>query len=182
MSLKIKRCDHGIKCKKIKFIMMIFGTYQLAVNVVIFLFVLWKGRHCIGLGTIVNMAGIGYVADFGVFVLTKILGNAQILPLAMRIFMMILAVILCSFAAAMYMEADMGIAPYDAFGVIIEESTNGKIPFKAARVVTDVICVVIGFSFGSIIGVATMITAFCMGPLIGWFRGTCMEKLIIKYM
>lgn len=163
------------------FLNISFGTYQLAVNVVIFLFVLWKGRHCIGLGTIVNMAGIGYVADFGVFVLTKILGNAQILPLAMRIFMMILAVILCSFAAAMYMEVDMGIAPYDAFGVIIEESTNGKIPFKAARVVTDVICVVIGFSFGSIIGVATLITAFCMGPLIGWFRGTCMEKLIIKY-
>lgn len=157
-----------------------FGTYQLAINLMIFLFVLWKGRHCIGLGTIVNMAGIGYIADFGVFILTKLLGNAALLPITLRIFMMILAVILCSFAAAMYMEADMGIAPYDAFAVIIDESTNGKVPFKVARVATDIICVGIGFSFGSIVGIATLFTAFCMGPLIGWFRVSCMEKLLTK--
>lgn len=162
------------------FLKISFGTYQLAINLMIFLFVLWKGRHCIGLGTIVNMAGIGYIADFGVFILTKLLGNAVLLPITLRIFMMILAVILCSFAAAMYMEADMGIAPYDAFAVIIDESTNGKVPFKAARVATDIICVGIGFSFGSIVGIATLLTAFCMGPLIGWFRVSCMEKLLIK--
>lgn len=79
------------------------------------------------------------------------------------------------------MEADMGIAPYDAFGVIIEKISNRKIPFKVARVLTDVICVAIGFLFGSIVGVATVITAFCMGPLIEVFRVQCMEKLIIKY-
>ena len=94
---------------------------------------------------------------------------------------MIFAVTMCSFAAAMYMEADMGIAPYDAVGVIIEKISNRKIPFKVARVLTDVICVAIGFPFGSIVGVATVITAFCMGPLIEVFRVQCMEKLVIKY-
>ena len=34
---------------------------------------------------------------------------------------------------------------------------------------------------GSIVGVATVIKAFCMGPLIEVFRVQCMEKLIIKY-
>ena len=52
------------------FLNISFGTYQLLVNIILFIFVLWKGRSCIGAGTIVNMAGIGYIADFGVFVLT----------------------------------------------------------------------------------------------------------------
>lgn len=98
-----------------------FGTYQLLVNIILFIFVLWKGRSCIGAGTIVNMAGIGYIADFGVFVLTKCLGQPEMLSMQIRILLMIFAVTMCSFAAAMYMEADMGIAPYDAFGVIIEK-------------------------------------------------------------
>ena len=150
------------------FLNISFGTYQLLVNIILFIFVLWKGRSCIGAGTIVNMAGIGYIADFGVFVLTKCLGQPEMLSMQIRILLMIFAV-------------NMGIAPYDAFGVIIEKISNRKIPFKVARVLTDVICVAIGFLFGSIVGVATVITAFCMGPLIEVFRVQCMEKLIIKY-
>lgn len=103
------------------FLNISFGTYQLLVNIIFFIFVLWKGRSCIGAGTIVNMAGIGYIADFGVFVLTKCLGQPEMLSMQIRILLMIFAVTMCSFAAAMYMEADMGIAPYDAFGVIIEK-------------------------------------------------------------
>ena len=133
------------------FLNISFGTYQLLVNIILFIFVLWKGRGCIGAGTIVNMAGIGYIADFGVFVLTKCLGQPEMLSMQIRILLMIFAVTMCSFAAAMYMEADMGIAPYDAFGVIIEKISNRKIPFKVARVLTDVICVAIGFLFGSIV-------------------------------
>ena len=39
------------------FLNISFGTYQLLVNIIFFIFVLWKGRSCIGAGTIVNMAG-----------------------------------------------------------------------------------------------------------------------------
>ena len=37
------------------FLNISFGTYQLLVNIIFFIFVLWKGRSCIGAGTIVNM-------------------------------------------------------------------------------------------------------------------------------
>lgn len=156
---------------------MQFGTYQLIVNCIIFVFVLWKGRHHIHLGTIVNMAGIGYIADFGVMIFTNTLGEPDTLTMAVRIGIMATAVVLCSFAAAVYMQADLGIAPYDAMGYMIEAGTRGKIPFKAARVATDLICVGIGFSFGSIVGVATVITAFFMGPLIQWFRTKWLSPL-----
>ena len=58
---------------------------------------------------------------------------------------------------------------------------TSMILYKIYIFMTDVICVAIGFSFGSIVGVATIITAFCMGPLIEVFRVQCMEKLVIKY-
>ena len=89
---------------------------------------------------------------------------------------------MCSFAAAMYMEADMGIAPYDAFGVIIEKISNRKIPFKVARVLTDVICVAIGFLFGRVLWSCNSYYNVCMGPLIEVFREfNALEKLVIKY-
>ena len=52
-----------------------FGTYQLLVNVLLFLLVLVKAKDCIGAGTIVNMAGIGYIADIIVVMLTKAVGD-----------------------------------------------------------------------------------------------------------
>ena len=100
--------------------------------------------------------------------------------MAVRVMMMAGAVVLCSFAAAMYMEANMGIAVYDALAVIIERKTGGKIPFKIARVATDFVCVIVGFAFGSIVGAATVITAAFMGPLIQWFQKNWIKKVIEK--
>lgn len=157
-----------------------FGTYQLLVNVLLFLLVLVKAKGCIGAGTIVNMAGIGYIADIIVVMLTKAVGDVALLPMAVRVMMMAGAVVLCSFAAAMYMEANMGIAVYDALAVIIERKTGGKIPFKIARVATDFVCVIVGFAFGSIVGAATVITAAFMGPLIQWFQKNWIKKVIEK--
>lgn len=153
-----------------------FGTCQLLVNVLLFLLVFVKAKDCIGAGTIVNMTGIGYVADIIIIMFTKVVGDIALMPVAVRIVMMVGAVVLCSFAAAMYMEANMGIAVYDALAVIIERKTGSKIPFKTARVATDFVCVIVGFTFGSIVGAATVITAAFMGPLIQWFQ----KKIISK--
>ena len=149
---------------------MQFGTYQFLVNIIIFLFVLWKSKISIGLGTVVNMFGNGYISDFGVYLFTHNIATSDELPTFVRVILMILAVVLCSFAAAMYMEAAMGIAPYDAVAVIIENATHQRLSFKYARVITDVTCVIIGVSLGSVAGISTIITACFLGPLIQFFR------------
>ena len=46
------------------FLGMSFGNWQLIVNVVLLIIVWFTVRHCIGLGTIVNMVFVGYTADF----------------------------------------------------------------------------------------------------------------------
>ena len=46
------------------------------------------------------------------------------------------------------------------------------IPFKVVRIISDLICVLIGFILGIIPGIGTLITALFMGPLITFFRKT----------
>ena len=41
-----------------------FGTWQLLVNAIILVVVFFQARSCIGLGTIINMVFVGYIADF----------------------------------------------------------------------------------------------------------------------
>lgn len=54
---------------------------------------------------------------------------------------------MASMGVALYMTADMGVAPYDAVAIIIEKATKGKIPFHIARVSSDITVVMIGVLF-----------------------------------
>lgn len=84
------------------------------------------------------------------------------------------------------MVAEMGIAPYDSVAIIIENLTNGKIPFQNARVLSDVTVVVVGVVFcllshgdlRLIIGIGTICNALLNGPLIQFFKTHVAEPVI----
>lgn len=104
-----------------------FGTLQLGVNAVLLLLVFVFRRKLIGFGTVVNMVGVGYTADFTVFLFHPAGTPEFVLPI--RIALLIFAVLIVCLGEAFYIKADMGLAPYDAVGYIIEDKTNGKLPF-----------------------------------------------------
>lgn len=149
-----------------------YGTCQLLVNLVLFIVMLLAMRKAIGLGTIVNMAGCGYIADFLVWILGHFDISTESMAghLIIRVILMLAAVVLLGFGAGLYMQCDIGIAPYDALGQIIEQALHGKLQYKWTRIGTDLICVAVGFFAGSVVGVATVITAFFTGPLVTFFR------------
>ena len=78
------------------------------------------------------------------------------------------------------MTADLGVSTYDAVAIVM--SGKWKVAkFKYCRIMTDLVCVVVGcglFLLGggefsqipTIAGVGTIITAFFMGPLIEYFN------------
>ena len=68
------------------------------------------------------------------------------------------------------MSADLGISPYDALGMVLEREMRGKFKYKEIRIVTDLCCVVTGFTLGAPIGLGTLLTAFFTGPLIAYFK------------
>lgn len=160
-----------------------YGTYQMLFNLVLFIPMICWFRKGLGLGTLVNMAGLGYIADFCIWLFgtagVTIQGLESVLPV--RILLLCLGVVSICFGVALYMECDLGIAPYDALGQIIEQLTHGKVKFKWARIVTDIISVLIGFIAGNIVGVATIVTAFFTGPLVTWFREHIVCKMLDAY-
>jgi uncharacterized membrane protein YczE len=153
-----------------------FGIYSLIFNLCLLIIVFIFVRHTIGLGTIVNMVGIGFFSDFIVNGYHELFSSS---PLFMtRSIFLIIAIILIGMGVALYMATDLGIAPYDAMALVIQKLTHNKIGFAPARIMTDIVCVAIGFSFGSIVGVATFIIAFCTGPLVQYFRKHLAEPLL----
>lgn len=159
-----------------------FGTWQLLMNAVILVIVFFQARHCIGAGTIINMIFVGYIADFVCWLVQDVVQIEMSLPL--RIIALVLAQLMASVGVALYMVADMGIAPYDSVAIIIEKLTHQKIPFHKARVLSDVVVVIVGIAFASasgagiwaVAGIGTVINACFNGPLIQFFK-TKLEKM-----
>ena len=161
-----------------------FGTWQLLVNAIILVVVFFQARSCIGAGTIINMVFVGYIADFICYVANDVVQIQMNLPL--RILALLLAQLMASMGVALYMVANMGIAPYDSVAIIIEKLTHQKIPFHKARILSDVVVVIIGIIFAtasgagiwSVVGIGTIINACFNGPLIQFFK-TKLERFYL---
>ena len=165
------------------FIGWAFGNWQLVANILILVVVFFTVRHLIGPGTVINMVGVGYTADFLCWVVLDVLKVEMTLPL--RILALCLGTLFASLGVALYMIADMGLAPYDSVALIIEKLTKGKVPFQFARVASDITVIVIGVAFclaaGNnvwlIVGIGTIANALLNGPLIQFFRKR-IEKVV----
>ena len=153
-----------------------FGTWQLLLNAVLLLIVLRFSPEKISIGTLVNMGFVGYIAELFMYLLGGLIPETG-LPagtLAL-VFALTLAAYLVS--ASIYLAADLGCAPYDAVPMIIAAHT-GRVSYRAIRMAWDVAALGIGFALGETVGIATLITGFCLGPAItaigarvrGWFE------------
>ena len=166
------------------FLHMTFGTWQLIMNAAILVLVFFTARECIGAGTIVNMAGVGYMADFICWLFQDVLAIQMTLPL--RIGALAIGSLFAGMGVALYMAAELGIAPYDSVAIIIEKKTNGRIPFQAARVASDVTVVIVGVVFclmahgylWLIIGIGTICNVLFNGPVIQFFKTHMAEPLM----
>lgn len=146
-----------------------FGTWQMILNFILFIPMIIIAKKYIGLGSFANMIGVGYVAQFVTFIFSTI-GYPVINSIIARVLCLIIGVCALCFGVAIYTKANLGISPYDALAYIIEEFIHNKIKFKWLRVITDVICVTIGFLTGSTVGISTAIMMFFTGPLVQFFK------------
>ena len=159
-----------------------YGTYQLLLNIVLFIPVFILDRKSFGLGALVNMLGMGYIIDFCTWLFSLVGVTPQVLEarLVIRIICMLVGVLLICFGVALYMGCDMGAAPYDMSGQIVEDRTAGKLKFKWVRVCMDICSMIIGFVTGGVVGVATIVVAFFTGPVVSWFRNHPVRRILKK--
>ena len=91
-------------------------------NVILFLITFLFQKNLIGLGTLVNMTAIGYVADFFGSVWDQIEIFHNPMPMMLRLVILAGALAVFVLTAAVYMTAQLGMAPYDTCFVYYSET------------------------------------------------------------
>ena len=154
-----------------------FGHINLSVNLILFAFMTALRRDLIGFGTVVNMISVGYIIDFVHFAFNSFGVSGTELSFALRIGLIILALPVITFGDALYIDADVGISPYDAVPFILEKLTKERASFGLLRTFTDCFCLVFGFLIGCITGkqfelanAGTVILALFTGSLIVFWQ------------
>ena len=142
------------------------GVYQLALNLVIFIFILWLDRKQIGVGTILNMVLVGFEIQWFTTIYHPLFGyRTTFLIMAADT---LIGLILFTLGTSLYMAPDLGAAPYDAIAPIITQRT--KLSYRTARITQDVLFMVAAVIAGGPVGFGTIIVAFFTGPLISWWN------------
>lgn len=104
-----------------------FGNWQLVINIVLLIIVFFTVRHCIGLGTIINMVFVGYIADFICFLVNDV---AQIhITMPLRIIALILGQFMASMGVALYMTADMELPHMMRWLLLLKKQQKEKFHF-----------------------------------------------------
>ncbi|WP_026670447.1 YczE/YyaS/YitT family protein [Butyrivibrio sp. AE3006] len=154
-----------------------FGTLYVITNAVLLTFALIFDRHYIGIATFINLFLLGYITQFTYEFLQTVIVNPSI---PVRVACLVVGVVIICFGSAFYMTSDLGVSTYDAIALIIC-NTWKKGKFQYVRIITDLVCVILGVvlflisggkaaAIPTIAGVGTIITAFFMGPLIEFFN------------
>ncbi|MCQ2529381.1 MAG: hypothetical protein MJ108_09755 [Saccharofermentans sp.] len=164
-----------------------FGHLYVIVNAVLLLFSLLADRHYIGIATFINLFLLGYITQWTYDFLQTVIVNPNMIT---RILCLVVGIVIICIGSALYMTADLGVSTYDAVALIIS-NTWKKGKFQYVRIITDIICVILGCvlfilaggaikDIPTIAGVGTIITAFFMGPLIEFFNVKIARPLLKK--
>jgi uncharacterized membrane protein YczE len=158
-----------------------FGTWVLIMCFILLIGIFIFDKSKIGFGTIYLMVTSGYTSDFVLSLINKI-KFMEIFSLEIRIIAFSLGMLMVFLGAAIYIETNMGLSPYDAVAIIISEKTNRQNWFTWIRIGTDALCVIGGVLTKSDVGIGTLIAVLTGGPLIAFFRKLLMRIYIFKYI
>lgn len=110
-----------------------------------------------GVGTVGNALLVGPVIDFGLLVLPTPVGLVQ------QILCVLLAIVVLAVATGLYVGAGWGPGPRD--GLMTGLAARG-VPVFVARAAVELTVLVIGWFLGGQVGLATVLFALAVGPLV----------------
>ena len=147
-----------------------FGTWELLVNGLLLIIVLFFDKSKLGLGTVGNMVVIGYTKDLVSFILEKYFSLTVITDLKWRIIVMLIAVFFFIVAVALYVNAGLGSSAYDALPYVIHSKLNKVmkkgVRFSVVRILFDLFFTLIAYLIKGEAGIITVIMVFTLGPMI----------------
>lgn len=148
---------------------MTFGNWQLIINSIMLIAVIFLRRDLLGFGTIFNMVLVGYYVDFFDWVWSKVIPASVFESTAGRWGVFIPALLCFIISAAVYINCDMGVAPYDALPKYLTDIVASKFPKSPSmliRICWDAAAIVIGTLAGGIPVIGIILMALFLGPVI----------------
>ncbi len=140
------------------------GTVMVLVHLLFFIPELIWGRKYIGIGTVCNMVMIGYISDFCRYLWSRLLPETLFLENPGRPLTFAAALAAFLVFAALYMNADLGQAPYDSISSMISDRVS--IPYFLIRMVWDFLIIGIAMLAGAKLTVCTVLMALLLGPTV----------------
>ena len=147
------------------------GNTQVLVYSIMLIFTFIFGAQMIGFGTLANMIFIGYIADFFHWVWdnTGFTLFVEQSPLPAKIAIFAFTILVFVIVASIYINAQLGTAPYDALPTIISGAIS-KIPFFIIRILFDFSAIGIGLLAAKLGGEGvqgSVIGSVCMSVMLG---------------
>jgi uncharacterized membrane protein YczE len=118
-------------------------------------------RQMPGLGTVANSLLLGPFADLAL----ALIDTPQGLP--MRAATMLGGIVVCGFATALYVGAQLGPGPRDGLMTGLARRTGWSI--RRVRTLIEISVLAVGVLLGGVVGVGTVLFAFGVGPLTQFF-------------
>ncbi|WP_425471809.1 YczE/YyaS/YitT family protein [Streptomyces cadmiisoli] len=126
-------------------------------------------RELPGLGTLLNVAIVGFAADATATVLPHPHGTLT------EIGYLVLGLVALPFFDALYLGAQFGAGPRD--GIMTGLVRRTRLPIAVVRTGIEIVVAGIGWLLGGTVGVGTVLIALCMGPLVGYFLPRVVVRL-----
>lgn len=145
---------------------LLFSIVQVSANGIILLIIWMMEKKYIKLGTLLAMLIVGPLIEVNVYLLDYVFNffSLQFNPYLL----LIIGCLLVCMGAGIYIATNFGAGPYDIIPLLAEEKFGYS--FKVTRILSDVLCVILGGILGATIGIGTVLAAFCLGPGIEYFR------------
>ena len=151
------------------------GVQNLIYNAVFFTMQMIWGRRYVGFGTVANAVCCGFIITFFYDFLTAHFAQAATLPAQLA--WVAAAVVCTSLGISLHQTSDLGVAPYALPGAG-PAGPHATPLFSAAAFFTDTLCALLAFLLGGLLGLGTLICAFCLGPLDPVFQHPCFRKRV----
>ncbi|MNW40186.1 hypothetical protein D3C74_172930 [compost metagenome] len=168
---------NGMAMALAEYIGFSYATFLIMLNLGLFVVQFFTGRKFIGAGTVVNAFLLGYISTYFYDSALGLFGEPQVLW--QQVIIVVAGVVVISLGVSLYQTSNVGISPYDSLSLIMRNYVP-KIPYFWHRMFTDSICALICFLFGGIVGLGTLVSAFCLGPIVQFFDVHVSEKLLAK--
>ncbi|ADL53970.1 YczE/YyaS/YitT family protein [Clostridium cellulovorans] len=152
------------------------GLVTNLVNLILLAIVFIFGRKYINIGTFIYAVPMGNFISLG-FKLHEVMNISN--DLSGRILTAFLGCSMLFLGVGIFISANIGMDPVTGVVMVIRDKIKRE--YKVAKIICDVISLVLGFTFGGKIGVVTVIAAFIAGPTIQkvseLFNKTILKKL-----